>query len=373
MTTRFTESLVEEAALDWLADLGYTVVNGLDLLPGGTSPERADYGHVTLEGRLRDALARLNPDLPPAALEDAFRKLKHPEGPTLVARNHALHRMLVDGVNVEYRRKDGSIAGDQARVLDFDDPANNDWLTVNQFTVVERGAQAGAPQYTRRPDVVLFVNGLPLAVIELKNAADENATVWSAYHQFQTYKEQIPSLFDYNAALVISDGLAARIGSLTANKDWFLPWRTIGGEEITSLEMLEQAIRRYQNRAIETAQVIEELIALAKEMRQAATRGEKLGLTEEELAFYDALEVNDSAVKVLGDETLRAIARELAQTIRNNVTIDWTLRENVRAQMRVYVKRILRRHGYPPDKQEKATQTVIEQAEALSAEWAGGA
>jgi type I restriction enzyme R subunit len=136
------------------------------------------------------------------------------------------------------------------------------------------------------------------------------------------------------------------------------------------LEMLEQAIRRYQNRAIETAQVIEELIALARHVRESGARGEKLGLTEEELAFYDALEANDSAVAVLGNETLRAIAQELAQTIRNSVTIDWTLRENVRAQMRVYVKRILRRHGYPPDKQEKATRTVIEQAEALSAEWA---
>jgi type I restriction enzyme R subunit len=136
------------------------------------------------------------------------------------------------------------------------------------------------------------------------------------------------------------------------------------------LEMLERTIRRYQNRAVETAQVIEELIALAKEMRQASSRGQALGLTEEELAFYDALETNDSAVAVLGDETLRTIARELAQAIRNNVTIDWTLRENVRAQMRVYVKRILRRHGYPPDKQEKATQTVIEQAEVLSEAWA---
>jgi type I restriction enzyme, R subunit len=134
--------------------------------------------------------------------------------------------------------------------------------------------------------------------------------------------------------------------------------------------MLEQAIRKYQNRAIEAAQVIEELIALAKEMREANARGESLNLTEDELAFYDALETNDSAVKVLGDETLRKIARELVETVRNNVTIDWTLRENVRAQLRVLVKRILRKHGYPPDKQEKATQTVLEQAEVLSAEWA---
>ncbi len=135
-------------------------------------------------------------------------------------------------------------------------------------------------------------------------------------------------------------------------------------------DMLEQTIRRYQNRAIEAAQVIEELIALAKEMREANARGERLRLSEDELAFYDALETNDSAVKVLGDETLRDIARELVETVRRNVTIDWTLRENVRAQLRVLVKRILRKYGYPPDKQERATQTVLEQAALLSGEWA---
>src|SRR5438093_5937874 len=135
-------------------------------------------------------------------------------------------------------------------------------------------------------------------------------------------------------------------------------------------DMLEQAIRRYQNRAIEAAQVLEELIALARDMREADARGEELGLSEEELAFYDALETNDSAVKVLGDVTLRAIARELVATVRANVTIDWTVRENVRAHLRVLVKRILRKHGYPPDKQEKATQTVLEQAEVLSETWA---
>lgn len=135
-------------------------------------------------------------------------------------------------------------------------------------------------------------------------------------------------------------------------------------------EMLEQSLRRYQNRAIETAKVIEELIQLAKDMRQASQRGEALGLTDDEVAFYDALETNDSAVKVLGDEALRAIARELVATVRANVTIDWTVRENVRAQLRVLVKRILRKHGYPPDKQEKATQIVLEQAEMLSEQWA---
>ena len=135
-------------------------------------------------------------------------------------------------------------------------------------------------------------------------------------------------------------------------------------------EMLEQTLRRYQNRAIEAAQVIEELIGLAKEMREANARGEQLGLAEDELAFYDALGTNDSAVQVLGDETLCRIARELVETVRNNVTIDWTLRENVRAKLRVLVKRTLKRHGYPPDKQENATQTVLAQAEVLSEGWA---
>ncbi len=138
-------------------------------------------------------------------------------------------------------------------------------------------------------------------------------------------------------------------------------------------DMLEQSIRRYQNRAIEAAQVIEELIGLAEEIREADARGEQLGLSDEELAFYDALETNDSAVKVLGDETLRAIACELVETVRNNITIDWTMRENVRAKLRTLVRRTLRRHGYPPDKQEKATTTVLEQAEALSATWAQAA
>ena len=135
-------------------------------------------------------------------------------------------------------------------------------------------------------------------------------------------------------------------------------------------EMLEKTLRRYQNRAIEAAQVIEELIGLARDMREANARGERLGLSEDELAFYDALETNDSAVQVLGDETLRDIARELVGTVQRNVTIDWTMRENVRANLRRLVRRILRKHGYPPDKQEKATLTVLEQAEVLSEGWA---
>ncbi len=135
------------------------------------------------------------------------------------------------------------------------------------------------------------------------------------------------------------------------------------------LEMLEKTIKLYQNRSIETAEVIAKLIELAREMREAHKRGEKLGLTDDELAFYDAMEVNDSAVKVLGDETLRTIARELVDAVRNNVTIDWAVKESARAKMRTIVRRLLRKYGYPPDKQEKATQTVLEQAELLCRNW----
>lgn len=232
--TAFAESVVEEAALAWLTDLGFAVLHGPDIAVGEPSAERNDpnYRDVVLERRLRQALVRLNPNLPPEALEDAWRKLTRMDAPSLVERNRAVHRMLVDGVDVEYRRKDSSIAGAQARIIDFDVPENNDWLAVNQFTVSEG-------QHTRRPDVVLFVNGLPLAVIELKNAADEDATIWSAYQQLQTYEAQIPSLFSTNAALIISDGIQARIGTLGAGKEWFKPWRTITGTQDAAPTMSE--------------------------------------------------------------------------------------------------------------------------------------
>ncbi len=847
----FSESTVEDAALGWFGDLDYAVLHGPEVAPGEAAAERSSFSEAFLPERLRAALRKLNPKLPAEALEDAFRKITLPQHPSLIANNRAFHRMLVDGIAVECRRKDGSIGAEIVRLIDFADAENNDWLVVNQFTLIEG-------QHNRRPDVVIFINGLLLGVIELKNAADENADIWQAFQQFQTYKQQIPALFVHNAVLVISDGLEARIGTISANKERFMPWRTVDGEAVapatmsqlevllrgvfdkrrfldlirhfvvfeddggngvikklagyhqfhavniavaetiravedkatvpifyesrlaklelkssekpkinpdfedategeelehkerlkskwaaleavvgadkrigliaddlvkhwearlevmdgkamivcmsrricfdlyeairnlrpkwhhkddekgvmkivmtgsasdplewqdhirnkprrealakrfkdgkdpfkivivrdmwltgfdapclhtmyldkpmrshglmqaiarvnrvfkdkpgglvvdylglahelkqalatytesgghgrtaidqeeavavmlekyeiccdhfhgfdwskwtagkpteklgllpaaqefiyahaaktkkpdehkqkflravTELsqafalsvphtkaieirddvgffqavraaiakneisgkekspedidaairqiisravasdevvdifaaaglkkpdisilsddflaevrgmpqknlavellrkllnneiklrakkfliqsksfaELLEKSIRKYQNRAIETVQLIEELIQLAKEMRQSANRGEQLGLTEDEVAFYDALEVNDSAVKALGDEQLRFIARELLKTIRENITIDWTAKESVRAKLRVMVKRILRKYGYPPDKQEKATQTVLEQAELICAE-----
>ena len=219
----FAESDVEQAALAWLESLGWHVAHGPDVAPEAACAERADYGRVVLEQRLRDALARLNPDLPAEALDDAFRKLTQPEGVILEVRNRAFHRMIVDGVTVEYRVDDGAIRGSQVRVIDFDVPANNDWFAVNQFTVVEN-------KHERRPDIVLFVNGLPLGVVELKNPVDEDATIWTAWQQLQTYKAELLSLFAMNAMLMVSDGVEARIGTLTAGREWFKPWRTISGE-----------------------------------------------------------------------------------------------------------------------------------------------
>ena len=223
---------MEEAALEWLEDLQWGMASGPDIAPGGPDQERSDYGDVVLEARLRASLGGLNPKLPSEALDDACRRLTRLEGATLEARNRAFHRMLVDGVTVEYREPGGSITADQVSVLDYETPSNNDWLAVNQFAVTENGNQ-------RRPDTVLFVNGLPLAVIEFKHPTDEQATVWTAYGQHQTYKAQIPSLYAFNEALIVSDGLKARIGTLTGGKEWFKSWRTISGEKEAGPGMTE--------------------------------------------------------------------------------------------------------------------------------------
>ena len=218
--TTITEAEVEQTVLDWLNGLGWQVAHGPNIAPGEPGAERAAYEDVVLEVRLREALERLNPGLPAMSIYDALRKLERPEGSTLEARNRHFHRMLVDGVKVGFRDDDGSEQWKDVQVLDYKNVDNNDWLAVNQFTVVEHGHQ-------RRPDVALFVNGLPLLLIELKNAADENATVRSAWQQLQTYKSELPSLFSMNMALIVSDGLEARVGTLTSGWEWFKAWRPL--------------------------------------------------------------------------------------------------------------------------------------------------
>ncbi|MGI8836530.1 MAG: type I restriction endonuclease subunit R [Pyrinomonadaceae bacterium] len=230
MSTRFTESVVEEAALSWLGELGYSILAGPEIAPGELLAERDDFSDVVLTTRLQAALYSLNPNIPSEALDHALRKITRSEAPSLTANNRASHRMLIDGVEVEYRRSDGSIAGDRVRLVDFDNPGANDWLAVNQFTVIEG-------QQNRRPDIIVFINGLPLAAIEVKNAAGEDATAYNAFKDIQTYKLQIPSLFVNNEALVASDGLDARAGTISADWERFMPWRTIEGEELAPAMM----------------------------------------------------------------------------------------------------------------------------------------
>ena len=292
-----SESIVESAALEWLSTLGWEVAHGPDIAPDTPGAERDNYGEFILEGRLRESLSRLNPSLPASALDDALRRLTHPEGATLETRNRSFHRMLVAGVTVEYRTGDGAIRGEQARVIDFDDWAANDWLAVNQFTVTEN-------QNTRRPDVVLFVNGLPLGIIELKNPTDEDATVWTAWQQLQTYQAELPSLFSMNEVLIVSNGLAARIGTLTAGKEWFKPWRTISGETLAGSALPELQV------LLEGACYPERFLVLVRDFIVFDDDGSSQLVKK--MAGYHQFHAVGTAV----DETLRAADLQIAA--------DWT-------------------------------------------------
>ncbi len=234
--SNFTESEVEEAALCYFEELGYTILHGPEIAPGEPNAERETVGEVILTRRLRRAIAQINPQLPDDAVDEVIRQVLRADTQNLIENNRRFHDLIIEGVPVAYQRADRTV-DDQARLIDWDHLENNDWLAVNQFTVSER--------QNRRPDVVVFINGLPLAVLELKNAADENADIEKAFNQLQTYKKDIPSLFTYNEALVISDGTTARIGSLTADRDRFMPWRTIDGEDLApkGIPELEVTIR----------------------------------------------------------------------------------------------------------------------------------
>ncbi|MCW6159508.1 MAG: type I restriction endonuclease subunit R [Candidatus Micrarchaeales archaeon] len=235
------ESDVEEATLDILKGLGYKTLYGPDIAPSpeGKNPERKEYSDVILIERLREAIKRINPKLPIDAQEEAVKKVLRQESRDLVMNNEAFHKMLIDGLPIQVRHKDGSIRWETVKLIDFEKLENNDWLTVNQFTIIENRKE-------RRPDVIIFVNGIPLVLIELKNPASENATITDAYNQFETYKDEIPSVFRFNAFLVISDGNLAQHGTITSTKEWFLPWKAINGEiaarALPQLQVLLQGI-----------------------------------------------------------------------------------------------------------------------------------
>lgn len=222
-----SEAAIEQVVLDQLTNLGYAVTTDAEIGPDGKAPEREAYADVMLAQRLTAAIERLNPAIPAEARGDALRKILATEKPSLVEENRRLHKLMVEGVDVEFYAEDGTIRGDKVRLIDFDDPGANDWLATGQFTVIEGSIN-------RRPDIVVFINGLPLGVIELKAPGGENATLAGAHNQLQTYKTQIPSLFRTNAVLVTSDGVTARVGSLTADQERFMPWRTTDGKVIAA-------------------------------------------------------------------------------------------------------------------------------------------
>lgn len=533
MSVSLTEADVETLAIDWFRSLGYDCAHGSEVSPGGTRPLREAVTEPALGVSLRAAIARLNPKLPPPAVDDVLRQSLRQPTPSLVQNNLRLHQLLTGGVQVEYRRQDGKMVGAFARLIDFDDPRQNEFRVVRQYSV------RGDKGVLKRLDLVAFVNGLPLGVLEFKDPTDEQAAIARVNRVFrdkpgglvvdllgiaEPLKEALAQytatkragqptldqdqavdklcaqhevvrqiLHGFDHSLYSSSDDSQRLKTLVAaveyvlaqenGKERFLgelaklceafalsvprdealairdelifyqdiraqlvkhtvvsnkpsgahdtairqlisqaiagtgvvdifeaaglkspgvcildddflheiksmPQKNLALEALRRLlndeiklrsrknivearsfrELLESAILRYQNMAINAAQVIEEMIQLARRLRDSAARGEKLGLSDQEVAFYDALAHHENAREVLGDQNLYIIAREVAKSIRENVSIDWTIKESVRAKLRTAVKRVLRKYGYPPDKQESATDLVIQQAELLCAE-----
>lgn len=230
MMKNFCESHLEEAALEWLEELGYEIVFAPDIAPDGEYPEREDYSDVILNDRLKEALKRINPKMPHDAIEDAFRQITIPQSPSLIMNNKTFQKMITDGIDVQVKQADGSYRTEKIYVFDFEKLLNNEFMAANQFTIIGHGAE-------KRPDVIAFVNGIPLVVIELKSASDENVDITDAYNQLQTYKMTIPSLFTYNSFMVISDGINARAGTITSDEDRFMAWRTIDGDDVAPLSI----------------------------------------------------------------------------------------------------------------------------------------
>ena len=230
------EDVVEKAAVGWFESMGFETHTGAEISPGSETSQRSSHEGVVLERRLLSALRRINSRVPEEALDQVVRVVTRPPEPSLVLNNRWFHRLLTDGIDIEYRTADGEARGDKAWLVDFESPRSNDLLVVRQFTV-QQGNK------TRRLDLVVFVNGIPIAVIELKDPTDEQADLWSAFRQLQDYKQHIPALFSYNELMVISDGDSTRVGSLTAASDRFAPWRSVADRRLPGQASLEVLIR----------------------------------------------------------------------------------------------------------------------------------
>ena len=308
MGTILFESEIEQITLDLLRDEhGYTVLYAPELAEGDA--KERDYSDVILQTRLRAAIDRLNPTIPLAAREEAYKRVLRSDSLKLLENNEAFHRLLTEGVDIKYSIGDGKAKSDKVWLVDFVNPEQNEFLAINQFTVIS--TELNHRGVNKRADIVLFINGLPLVVLELKNPAEESATVQSAFRQLQTYQQLIPSLFTTNAFLVVSDGWFAKVGTLSSDFARFMDWKSADGKTI---------------------------------------------------------------VDVRNESELEPMVHELVNSMRQNTSIDWQIKESVQAKLRVLVKRILRKYKYPPDDPATGEYTtsvtkVLEQAELLADFW----
>jgi type I restriction enzyme R subunit len=304
--TRITESGIEQFAIEQLGLLGYQYLYAPDIAFDSNTPERESFEDVLLLERLQTAVGRINPDIPTRVRENAIKQILRLNSPELIANNEAFHRMLTEGIKVSYQ-KDGNSRGDLVWLIDFKNPENNDFLVTSQFTVIEN-------DINKRPDIILFVNGLPLVIIELKNPADENATVRSAYRQLQTYKQAISSLFTYNGFMVISDGLEARAGSLSAGFNRFMTWKSSDGKVEASplIGQLETLIKGILNKET-LLDLIRHFIVFEKSKKEDKETGIITIQTEKKLAAYHQYYAVNRAV----ESTLRAAGYSTTTAIYN--------------------------------------------------------
>ena len=293
--TKIAESDIESHAIELLEKQGYEYVYGPSIAPDSSTPERASFEDVLLRDRLKNAIQRINPTIPADAREDAIKQIERLSSPDLIANNEAFHRLLTEGIKVTYQ-KDGQTRGDYVWLIDFNEPGNNDFLVVNQLTIIE-------DRVNKRPDVILYINGLPIVVIELKNPADENATIHSAFKQLQTYKEVIPSLFPYNGFLIISDGLDAKAGTLSAGIDRFMAWKTSDGKVEASklIGQLQTLIQGMLNKAT-LLDLLRHFIVFEKTKKEDKDTGIITIQTIKKMAAYHQYHAVNRAV----ESTLRA-------------------------------------------------------------------
>ena len=292
--THFNEDSVEWATLEIFRDMNYQILYGPDIAPDGINPMREFYSDVVMIERLRDAIYKLNPDIPPMAKEEAIKKILRMETRDLITNNQNFHRFITDGVDVEYRHED-RIVGDKVWLFDFQNPENNDFLAINQFTIIEN-------DYNRRPDIILFINGLPIVLIELKNPIDEKATLKKAFQQLQTYQNQISSLFHFNEILIISDGTEARAGTLTSNYERFMPWKTIDGEleALESMPQMEVLTRGMLNPKV-IIDLLRHFIVFEEEEEEEKIISKKLAAYHQYHAVNKAVEATIKASNSEGD------------------------------------------------------------------------